>query len=526
MINMSTNKSSPRHPHHHIAKSASLISIATVVSRVLGFIRDILIAQFFGTAQSAQAFVVAFRIPNLFRDLVGEGAANAAVVPVFSEYLAKERKEEFWKLFNVVMNLFLIVTAVITLLGIFFAPLIVKIMAPGFIRSPEKLLLTIKLTRIMFPYLVLIAVTAYGMGVLFTFRSFFAPAFAPCLLNLAMITAAMLASGRMPEPVVGLAVGVVAGGILQLLFQVPPLFRRGMQIMPVKDFRHPAARKIGRLLLPRVFGSAVYQLNLMVDTICASLGFVVGEGAVAAIYYANRVIQFPLGVFGVALASVVLPTLSGYAAQKDAGRFKDTLSFSLRGITLIMFPCAVFLLVLSQPIIRVLFQRGEFDGYSTQITAWALLFYALGLFSYSGVKILVSSFYSLQDTVTPVKIAGVCLIVNAVLNIILMWPLKVGGIALASAASATLNYFLLYAQIKKRIGVLRIGLRQYLFKVMTAAALMFLLTFILWNRFFLQLDPLTHLAITVFAGVAGFIVFCLFLRVKEMQDLWLWILNR
>lgn len=523
---MSTNKSSPRHSHRHIAKSASLISVATVLSRLLGFIRDILIAKLFGTAQSAQAFVVAFRIPNLFRDLVGEGAANAAVVPVFSEYLAKEKKEEFWKLFNIVLNLFLLVTAAITLLGICFAPWIVKIMAPGFIRSPEKLWLTIKLTRIMFPYLVLIALTAYGMGALFTFRSFFTPAFAPCLLNIAMIAAAMLASAKMQEPVVGLAIGVVAGGLLQLLFQLPPLYKRGMKIMPVKDFRHPAARKIGRLLLPRVFGSAVYQLNLMVDTICASLAAVVGEGAVAAIYYANRVIQFPLGVFGVALASVILPTMSGYAAQKDTQRFKETLSFSLRGISLIMLPCVVFLLVLSQPIIRVLFQRGEFNAYSTQITAWALLFYALGLFAYSGVKILVSSFYSLQDTVTPVKVAGWCLLVNAALNLILMWPLKVGGIALASAVSATLNYFLLYSRLKKRIGVLRMGLRQYVFKVIAAAALMGLLTSLIWNHFFLWFNPPLRLAITVLAGAVGFIAFCLFLRIKEMKDLWLWILNR
>ena len=224
---MSTNKSAPEPSHRHIAKSASVISLATVASRILGFIRDILIAKLFGTASHAQAFVVAFRIPNLLRDLIGEGATNSAVVPVFSEYLVQHKREEFWRLFSVVLNLFLIFSAVITILGIVFTPLIVRIIAPGFTHEPAKLLLTIKLTRIMFPYLILIGLTAYSMGVLFTFKSFFTPAFSPCLLNIAMIFAALIASTRMQEPIIGLAIGVVVGGILQLAFQIPPLYKKG-----------------------------------------------------------------------------------------------------------------------------------------------------------------------------------------------------------------------------------------------------------------------------------------------------------
>ena len=523
---MSTNKSAPEPSHRHIAKSASVISLATVASRILGFIRDILIAKLFGTASHAQAFVVAFRIPNLLRDLIGEGATNSAVVPVFSEYLVQHKREEFWRLFSVVLNLFLIFSAVITILGIVFTPLIVRIIAPGFTHEPAKLLLTIKLTRIMFPYLILIGLTAYSMGVLFTFKSFFTPAFSPCLLNIAMIFAALIASTRMQEPIIGLAIGVVVGGILQLAFQIPPLYKKGMVIMKVRDFSHPGVKKIGKLLLPRVFGSAVYQLNLVVDTVCASLANIVGEGAVAAIYYANRVIQFPLGVFGIALASVILPTMSGYAASNDLEKLKTTLSFSLRSIFLVMFPCTVILIVLSNPIIRLLFQRGEFSSYSTRITAWALLFYTLGLFAYSGVKILVSSFYSLQDTVTPVKVATISLAVNAALNLILMWPLKVGGIALASAISAMVNYFMLYSLLEKKIGKLTKGLRQYFFKLAIAAALMAILLFSIWQNLFINFPFLMRFVIAVFSGVAGFIAFCFLLKIKEMQELILWILNK
>ncbi|MDP3142579.1 MAG: murein biosynthesis integral membrane protein MurJ [Candidatus Omnitrophota bacterium] len=539
---MSTNKSIPplrlrsamsktagpslQHPHRHIAKSASVISLATVASRILGFIRDILIAKLFGTASHAQAFVVAFRIPNLLRDLVGEGATNSAVVPVFSEYLAQKKKEEFWKLFNVVLNLFLIFSAIITILGIAFTPLIVRLIAPGFTSQPEKLLLTIKLTRIMFPYLILIGLTAYSMGILFTFKSFFTPAFSPCLLNIAMIFSAVIAASRMQEPVVGLAIGVVVGGVLQLAFQIPALYKKGMVLSRVKKFSHPGAKKIGRLLLPRIFGSAVYQLNLVIDTICASLASVVGEGSIAAIYYANRVVQFPLGVFGIALASVILPTMSGYAANKDMDKLKQTLAFSLRSIFLVMLPCGIILLVFSEPIIKILFQRGEFNSYSTQITSRALLFYALGLFAYSGVKILVSAFYSLQDTVTPVKVATISLIVNVVLNFTLMWPLKVGGIALASAISATVNYFMLYHMLEKRMGKLAKGLRQYFIKVAIAASLMGLFLVLIWHNLFLGYHLILRFAVSSFLGVLIFIAACLLLEIGEMKKLISWLLNK
>lgn len=513
---MSTNKS--------IVKSASIISLATIASRILGFIRDIIIAKLFGTRETAQAFVVALRIPNLLRDLVGEGATNSAVVPVFSEYLVK-RKEEFWHLVNVVLNLLFIVLSIVTILGITCAPIIVRLIAPGFAGNPAKLFLTIKLTRILFPYLIFISLTAYSMGILFVFKSFFTPSFSPCLLNIATIIAALLASRGMKEPIVGLAIGVLVGGLLQLSVQIPPLFKKGFKIERVKSLRHPRAKQIGKLLLPRVFGSAIYQLNIFVDTICASLGNIAGEGAVAAIYYANRIIQFPMAVFGIALASAVLPTMSELAAEKDLEKFKKTLMFSLRGIFLIMIPSSVMLIVLSQPLTKIFFQRGQFNSYSTAITSSALLFYAFGLFAYAGVKILVSCFYSLQDTLTPVKVAGLSLIVNVVLNVTLMFPLKVGGIALASAISAGLNFCILFYILKKRIGSFDSKFFDFFCKIFLISVLMGAAVFFCW-KFLFNFNEIIKLILVILMGICVFLLGAFLTQVKEIEALFLWCLRR
>ncbi|MDP2938578.1 MAG: murein biosynthesis integral membrane protein MurJ [Candidatus Omnitrophota bacterium] len=519
---MSTNKS--------IVKSASIISAATILSRVLGFIRDIIIAKLFGTKETAQAFVVAFRIPNLLRDLVGEGATNSAVVPVFSEYLVTKKREEFWRLANVILNLLFISLSVIAILGITCAPLIVRIIAPGFIEDPGKLNLTIKLTRILFPYLIFIGLTAYSMGVLFTFKSFFTPSLSPCLLNISTIVAALLASQRMKEPIVGLAIGVLVGGLLQLIIQIPPLFKKGFKLIRLENtasyLSHPGAKQIGKLLLPRVFGSAIYQLNVFVDTICASLAQIVGEGAVAAIYYSNRLIQFPMAVFGIALSSAALPTMSEFAAIKDFEKLKRTLNFSLRGIFLIMLPSQAMLIALATPLTKIFFQRGEFNSYSTLITSSALLYYALGLFAYAGVKILVSCFYSLQDTKTPVKVAALSLIVNVILNVILMFPLKVGGIALASAVSATLNFSILFSILKKRIGNFDAGFFDFFLRIFLVSLLTGIVVFIFWQSYFLNLNEIFKLGLGICLGLAVFIFIAFLIKIREIKDLVLWLLKK
>lgn len=512
---MSTNKS--------VAKSASIISAATLCSRILGFIRDVVIARFFGTGVASEAFVVAFRIPNLLRDLVAEGAANAAFVPVFSDYLVKKEKSEFWYLVRNILGIVFILLVLIALLGILFAPLIARLIAPGFVNEPDKLNLTVKLARILFPYIILVGLTAYSMGLLHTFRSFLTPSLGPAMLNIAMIISILASVRILKEPIIGLTYGVLLGGLLQLLIQIPPMYKRGFQIKPGKlrlDFSHPGTRQIARLITPRIFGSAVYQLNVFVDTMLASLSNIVGVGAVAAIYYANRIIQFPLAIFGIALSSAVLPTMSHQVAKDDLEGLKTTLSFSLRAIYLVMLPVSLGLLILSHPIISLLFQRGEFTAYSTFITSWALLFYSFGLVAFGGIKILVSCFYSLKDTLTPVKVSFLCLIVNIILNIILMFPLRVGGLALASSASAFLNFFILLKLLKKRIGkIFDKEMQSSFLKISSSGIIMAIVSFLCWHQFFFRFRPIFAVSCVILISVFIYILSCFLLRVKEIQDL-------
>ncbi|MFA6078937.1 MAG: murein biosynthesis integral membrane protein MurJ [Candidatus Omnitrophota bacterium] len=439
-----------------LLKSGGVIGIATGLSRVLGFIRDIIFALFFGTSLEAQAFLVAFRIPNSLRDLVGEGATNAAIVPVLTEYKSLKGDREFLHAVRVIFNIFLVVLSVLTILGILFSPLIVRLMAPGFVSESVKFDLTVRLNRVIFPYLIFIGLTAYFMGVLNTLKHFAMPAFGPCLMNLALIASTVWLYPRVG--VMGLAVGVLVGGALQLLLNIPAMHRKGITLNLRDGFIHPAAKRIGKLLVPRMMGTAVYQINIFVDTIIASFSVLVGAGGVAALYYANRLIQFPLAIFGLALAQAALPRMSQEFAMNDMERFKDTLSFSLRVVFLIMVPSSVGLAILGEPIVRILFERGEFTAYSTSITSSALLFYSIGIFAYGGVKLLVSSFYSMHDTMTPVKTAFAAVIINIIFSLTLVWPLKLGGLALATSISATFNFISLYVLLEKRIG--DIGTKQ------------------------------------------------------------------
>ncbi|VAX36536.1 Proposed peptidoglycan lipid II flippase MurJ [hydrothermal vent metagenome] len=450
---MSIYKSHANHSNSHrtLLRSISILSIGTLSSRILGFFRDVILAKFLGTGLKADAFFVAFKIPNLFRDFVGEGATNAAVIPILTEYQSKQDKANFWRLVNVVLVWALMLLSALTLCGMFLTPVIVRMIAPGFIVTPEKLQLTIALTKGMFPYLVFIGLTAYSFGILHTLRSFVVPAFTPCLLNIAIIISALVSWHRNIEPIFGVAVGVLIGGVLQLMFQVPALYKAGVRYQRPKSLYHPGAARIGKLLLPRMIGSGVYQLTVLIDTLCASLSMVVGQGGISAIYFATRLIQFPMGIFGVSVASAALPSLSALAGKKDMKAFKEMVFFSLRNVSIVMGASTGILFFLAEPIVRLLFERGVFSAYSTQITSGALRFYALGLCSFAGIKILVTAFHALQDTKTPVKSAAICLGINAVLNIILMFPLKLVGIALASSISATINFTILLCLLNKKL---------------------------------------------------------------------------
>ena len=504
-----------------LIKSTGTISIAVVISRVLGLVRDIVIAGCFGTAMYAQAFVVAFRIPNLLRDLIGEGATNSAFVPVLTEELTKKGKDEFFKLAQVLLNILFVALICLTLLGILAAPMIVKLIAPGFSADPEKFDATVKLTRILFPFLILVGLWAYAMGVLNSLGHFASPAFGPALLNVAMILCAMWFG----ENVFGLASGVLAGGFLQLFIQLPPLYRYGWRPRITSEFSHPKARRIGVLLVPRALGACVYQVNVFVSTILASLSSIVGDGAVAALYYANRVWQLPLAIFGIALAQAALPAMSRHMALNDVGKLKDTLLFSLRTLFFILIPSSIGLMVLASPITRILFERGAFTPYSTRITSSALFFYAIGLVACGGIKVMVSAFYSMHDTMTPVKTAFLSLVLNIILNLALMWPLKVGGLAFATSISAVFNFVALYILLRKKLG--DFGTRPILdsfLRVSLASAVMAVILKVL-------LLHLAHLGfVTLFAviaaGIAVFLLASHVFRVNELKEIFAWIIRR
>ena len=515
---MSTNKS--------IAKSATVIGFATLCSRILGFIRDVVIARLFGVYVYAQAFVIAFRIPNLFRDLVGEGAANAAFVPVFSEYKVRHTDKEFWELTNVILNLLLVIVTAITLLGIIFSPLIVRLIAPGFISDPHKLEITIRLNRIIFPYILLISLAAYAMGILNSLKHFSVPAFAPCLLNISIIVFALLFG----EGIKGLALGVLVGGVLQLAIQVPVLYKKGFQLNLFRRFKHPAAKTIGKLMVPRLFSSSIYQLNNFVDSIFGSLAFIVGEGGVAVLYYAYRLILFPLGIFSTALSQAILPTFSTQALEDNHSNLKTTLSFGLRATFFVMLPASIGFMVLAHLIIETIFRGGKFDAYSVVQTANVLIFYSIGLFAYGATKILQSCFFALKDTVTPAKVSFLALIVNIILNSILMFPLKLGGLALATSISGTITFLILFFLLRKKIHGFGIKIIIISFtRILLASLAMGLVCWAVSKNIPFDgrsLAKLFNLSLSIASGLISYIIFCFILRVREIQELWRWVIKK
>ncbi len=432
-----------------VTRAAGIVSIFTFLSRILGLARDILIASFFGSGMSADAFFVAFRIPNLLRRLFAEGSFSVSFIPVFTEYLQNRSRDEAFLLARIVLTFLVLILTIITILGIIFSPLIVRIIAPGFGGMGEKYALTVLLTRIMFPYIFLVSVLALFMGILNSLRHFAAPAMAPVFLNLSMIAALVFLAPSMGTPTVGLAIGVIGGGILQLALQIPFLMDKGLSFAPKWNLWHPALKKIGMLMLPTIFGSAIYQINQLVGTLLASL---LREGSISYLYYADRLVQFPLGVFAIAISTAVLPSLSREAADGDLVRLKETLSHALRLTMFITIPAMIGLIVLRQPIIRLLFQRGAFDSDTTKMTAQALLYYSLGLWAFAALRVFVSAFYSLQDTKTPVKVAVVAMLANIVFSLILMGPLKHGGLALALSLASTLQLCMLIFLLRKRLG--------------------------------------------------------------------------
>jgi putative peptidoglycan lipid II flippase len=436
-----------------VAKAAGVVGTATLASRIMGYIRDMVMSWAFGTGLAADAFYVAYRIPNLLRELLAEGSMSAAVIPVYSETLTKESRESARHLANAVFARLLVILIVLTALGIIFAPYVVKVVAWGWAFKAEhsKYVLAVTLTRIMFPYLLCIGLAALAMGMLNSLRQFLAPAISPVVLNVMIISSVVLSVRYLSEPILGVAFGVVLGGMFQFLIQVPALRKQGMMMRPQFAPTHPGVRKIGKLALPVFFSSSVNQLNIFIGTIFASF---LATGSITYLFYGMRFIHFPLGIFGIAIATAVLPTMSSQAARNETVEFRDTLSLGLRLAFFIMFPSMVGLITLRVPIVNLLLEHGQFDHISTAGVAAALLFYAVGLWAFAGIRIVSQAFYALQDTLTPVKIALATLIVNIVLSIVFVTQTELahGGLALAASLAAMLNLVALTVQLKKKIG--------------------------------------------------------------------------
>ena len=427
--------------------------MATFSSRILGFIRDMVLARLFGATPSSDAFFVAFRIPSLLRELFAEGSMSSAFIPVFTEYRTKRGKQEAWELASAAFTTLLTLVIVATVMGIVAAPWLVQALAPGFEATPEKLALATLLTRVMFPYLVFISLAALAMGILNSVRAFAAPAFSPLFLNVFIIGCALYISPRLEQPIIGVAIGVVAGGAAQFAMQLPSLKLRGLLFGLRFQPGHPGVRRIGHLMLPSLLGLSVTQINLTVSTILASFF----AGGPTYLFYGMRLIQFPLGIFGVALATAILPTLSAQAARGALNELRTTLGFGLRMILFIILPAMVGLIVLRTPIVHLFFEHGTFTSHDTAQTALAVLCYAVGLWAFGSVRIIAAAFYSLQDTKTPAISAAVAVAANIIFSLMLMAPLGAAGLALATALAAMVNGGILVAVLNRRLGGIEWG---------------------------------------------------------------------
>ena len=516
--------SSPRPPEDHqsVAQAAGLIGAATFSSRVLGFIRDMVLARFFGATPAADAFFVAYRIPNLLRELFAEGSMSSAFIPVFTEYLTRRTKADTRDLASAVFTTLLTILTGLTLLGVVLSPAIVWLLAPGFHQDPEKLTLTTVLTRIMFPYLIFISLAALAMGVLNSVRAFAAPAFSPVLFNVCIISFAVLVSPMMEEPIYAVALGVIVGGLAQFLMQIPSLCRRGLMFRWRFEPRHPGVKRIGRLMVPSLLGMSVTQINITVSTVLASFF----AGGPTYLFYGMRLIQFPLGIFGVALATAILPTLSAQAARGALDELRTTLGFGLRMILFIIFPAMVGLILLRHPIVHLFFEHGHFTAADTSATALAVLCYAVGLWAFAGVRIIVAAFYSMQDTKTPAWSAAGAVVANILLSFVFMQYFQHAGLALATAVASMLNGLTLVVVLNRRLGgvdwasVGRTAVRVVGATVPVALACLWIASLAVWSHQGEWIAKTVMLFVGIGLSMTGYVGAHALLRSEELDVIW------
>ena len=427
-------------------KSLAKVGSNTMLSRVLGFVRDLVFAHTFGANANTDAFFVAFKIPNFLRRLFAEGSFSVAFVPVLAEYKAKRSMDELKLFVNHVAGTLGGILLLVTALGVLGSPVLVMIFAPGFIGVEGKMDLAADMLRLTFPYLLFISLTAFAGSILNTYNRFGIPAFTPVLLNLSLIGCAIWLSPHMERPIVALAWGVLLAGIVQFLFQLP--FLKQLGLLPKFKFapKDEGVRRIVKLMLPAIFGVSVTQLNLLLDTLIASF---LEDGSISWLYYSDRLMEFPLGILGVGLATVILPSLSQKHATESPDGFSHTLNWALRWVLLLGVPCAVGLFMLAGPMIATLFQSEVFLPSDVAMAQRSLMAYSLGLIPFIMIKVLAPGYYARQDTKTPVKIAIIAMVSNMVFNIILVFPLAHAGLALATTLSACINAGMLFRGLRK-----------------------------------------------------------------------------
>jgi putative peptidoglycan lipid II flippase len=505
----------------------SVVSGMTLISRILGLIRDIVFARFFGASLVMDAFLVANRIPNMLRRFFAEGAFSAGFVPVMARYRENHSHDEAREFVDAIAGTFAVVLFIVTLIGVIAAPLLVLVVAPGFIGDGGDLDLASMMLRFTFPYLLFVSLTAFAGGVLNTYGKFAVPAFTPVILNVVLITGAVYLAPRLEEPGMALAYAVLLAGILQLLFQLPFLARMRMLPRPKWAPSHPGVRRAVRLMLPAIFGSSVAQINVLIGGIIASM---LGVGSISYLYFSDRLMEFPLGLFGIALATVTLPYLSRLWSGGEREEFSQTLDWSMKIALLIATPAAVGLISLAQPLVVTLFYGGVFDENAARMTAWALQAYAVGLIGFSYVKVLAPAFFAREDTRTPVRIGILALGVNAILSIVLAWYLTSikfsgphVGLAFATSVSALLNAALLYRGLRK-VGVLKHtpGWSALLLQVAAANLAMCAILSVLhrspeWWVYAAPADRIQWLVLSVVGGASAYLVVLLALGLRPAK---------
>ncbi|WP_109513942.1 murein biosynthesis integral membrane protein MurJ [Pseudomonas ovata] len=454
----------------NLLKSLAAVSSITMVSRILGFVRDTIIARAFGAGMATDAFFIAFKLPNLLRRIFAEGAFSQAFVPILAEYKQQQGEEATRTFVAYVSGLLTLALALITLLGVVFAPWIIWATAPGFADTPEKFALTSDLLRVTFPYILLISLSSLAGAILNTWNRFAVPAFVPTLLNVSMIGFSLFLIPYFDPPIMALGWAVLVGGLLQLLYQLPHLKKIGMLVLPRLNLRDSGVWRVMRQMLPAILGVSVSQISLIINTIFAS--FLVA-GSVSWMYYADRLMELPSGVLGVALGTILLPTLARTYADKDRQEYSRILDWGLRLCFVLVLPCTLALGLLAEPLTVSLFQYGRFDAHDAAMTQQALVAYSVGLLGLILIKVLAPGFYAQQNIRTPVKIAVFTLVVTQLLNLAFIGPLQHAGLALAISVGAIINAGLLFWQLRRQdLFQPQPGWAKFLFKLCLAAGVM------------------------------------------------------